>query len=35
MVAMAAYKKRILYYYCKLHQQQLREGADYVQGNRT
>jgi len=31
MLAFPYYEKRILYYACKLHQQQLHEGEDYVE----
>src|ERR1700687_3772642 len=31
MLAFRYYEKRILYYACRLHQQQLREGEDYCQ----
>jgi predicted transposase/invertase (TIGR01784 family) len=31
MLAYPYYEKRILYYLCKLHQQQLHEGRDYVE----
>jgi predicted transposase/invertase (TIGR01784 family) len=31
VVTFRAYEKRILYYWCKLHQQQLQEGVDYWQ----
>jgi len=31
MLAYRHYEKRILYYGCRLHQQQLHEGEDYVQ----
>jgi len=30
MLADRYYEKRILYYGCKLHQQQLHEGEDYL-----
>jgi predicted transposase/invertase (TIGR01784 family) len=30
MLAFPFYEKRILYYFCKLYQQQLHEGADYL-----
>src|SRR5437016_14486200 len=29
MLAFRAYRKRILYYFCKFHQQQLQEGSAY------